>query len=362
MLHELGHGLGLEHNFAGSYDRDHYGDGYFNLVTQTDAAGDHTMALPDVDDYDCGTDGLCPGDAGYTVADEGERDNNITHAEMTRWAEDLRRIRTERANAGIGNTMTSSLMDYNGDYSDMAGLGHYDRAAVYYNYFNLVEAFEGDASYREGVGTSLETLLRSDITNRTLWTWYRGGESCDVNADCPYAAGNQALTGSQGIHQRCIRNPRYANIPVPCNGDRNCICSNFDEDFIDYVGVQRTRGSTRPDGDGDGVADFNAHRLHVLLATRRLGDISWCNTFDAGESFQETIDHFRQLWQEGYPQELLPELPHVASAPAAGRSATSSTRRRCTSTSSSGSSSSRSSAARPARSASTTSTSRRWTR
>src|SRR5690606_11143223 len=31
-------------------------------------------------------------------------------------------------------------------------------------------------------------------------------------------------------------------------------------------------------------------------------DISWCNTFDAGESFRETIDHYRQLWQENYPR------------------------------------------------------------
>ncbi|MBX3272696.1 MAG: hypothetical protein KF729_20715 [Sandaracinaceae bacterium] len=298
MLHEMGHGLGMEHNFAGSYDRNHYADGYFNLVTQTDASGRHTLALPVLDQYDCGTDGLCPGDPGYTGPDTGERDNNITHLEMTRWAADLRRIRTERTRAGIGNTMTSSLMDYNGDFSDMAGLGHYDRAAIYFNYFNLAEAFAGDPRYRAGAGTSLDGLRRSDTTPRTLWTWYRGGEACNATADCPYSAGNQSLTDDQGIHQRCIRNPRYAGIPVPCNGDRNCVCSSFDEDFIDYV--EGAEPTYQWDRDGDGAPDHE--RVNYLFCSNsRLSDISWCNVFDAGESFQETIDHMRQQWQEGYP-------------------------------------------------------------
>ena len=298
MLHELGHGLGLEHNFAGSFDRDHYQDGYFNLVTRTDAAGNFTHALPTIEEFDCGADGLCPGDAGYVAADIGERDSNLTSGEATAWGEAIREIRTRRALDGIGNTMTSSLMDYNGDLSDMGGLGHYDRAAVYFNYFNLVEAFEGDPTFREGVGTSLDGLARSDVTPRRLWTWYRGGETCDADTDCPYAAGSAALTSTQGTFQRCVRNPRYSQIPTPCDGDRNCICSNFDEDLIDlhefaYEGYQSDR-------DGDGVADYDTVD-YMFCSNSRLGDISWCNTFDAGESFQETIDHWRQLWQEGYP-------------------------------------------------------------
>ncbi|MCB9593706.1 MAG: hypothetical protein H6719_13315 [Sandaracinaceae bacterium] len=299
MLHEVGHGVGLEHNFAGSFDRNNYSDGYFNIATQTDAAGDLVNALPVLDNYDCGADGLCPGDAGYTARDAGERDNNITDIEVSRWAADLRRIREARSRAGAGNTMTSSLMDYNGDYSDLSGLGHYDHAAVYYNYFNLVEAFEGDPSFREGVGTSLETLERSDITPRTLWTWYRGGDACNVSDDCPMAAGNQALTGDQGIHQRCIRNPRYTGIPVPCDGDRNCICSNFDEDFIDFV--EGAEPTFNWDADGDGAPDYEPTD-YMFCSNSRLGDISWCNVYDAGESFQETIDHMRQQWTEAYPR------------------------------------------------------------
>ncbi|MCZ7686022.1 MAG: zinc-dependent metalloprotease [Sandaracinaceae bacterium] len=322
MLHEMGHGLGLEHNFAGSYDRDHYQDGYYALVTQEDpATGDFRYALPEIDDFDCGRDGLCPGDPGYPGPDETENDSTLTGAELTAWADTLRRIRTERAERGIGNYMTSSLMDYNGDLSDMAGLGHYDRAAVFFNYYNMVETFDGNPFFHEGRGTSLEGLIRSDITPRRLWTYYRGGESCSLDGDCPFSSGSGALVPGQRIHQRCVRNPRYSEVPEPCDGDRNCICSNFDEDVVDlaeqaYPGFRpdtwgvcasgdRCRvGSTCADGSAcaaDGEPDYE--RVNYMFCSNpRLGDISWCNVFDAGESFQETIDHYRQLWQENYPR------------------------------------------------------------
>lgn len=322
MLHEMGHGLGLEHNFAASYDRDHYHDGYYALVTQEDpATGDFRHALPQIDDFDCGRDGLCPGDPGYSGPDETENDSTLTGVELTAWADALRRVRTERAERGIGNYMTSSLMDYNGDLSDMAGLGHYDRAAVYFNYFNMVETFEGDPFFHDGRGTSLEGLIRSDVTPRRLWTYYRGGETCSLDGDCPFSSGSGALVPGQRIHQRCVRNPRYSEVPEPCDGDRNCICSSFDEDVLDlaeqaYPGFRpdtwglcasgdRCRvGSTCADGSAcaaDGVPDYE--RVDYMFCSNpRLGDISWCNVFDAGESFQETIDHYRQLWQENYPR------------------------------------------------------------
>jgi len=321
MLHEMGHGLGLEHNFAGSLDRDHYGDGYFALVTQEDGRGDFVHALPQLADFDCGRDGLCPGDPGYPGRDETEGDGAYTGPELAAWAAELRRVRTERTRLGIGNYMTSSVMDYSGDFSDTSGLGHYDRAAVYFNYFNMVETFEGDPVFREGRATSLEGILRSDVTPRRLWTYYRGGESCTVDSDCPYSSGSAALAPNQRTYQRCIRNPRYAEVPEPCEGDRNCICSNFDEDIVDlsedaypgfrpdlfgvcFDGSRCTSGSTCSDGStcsADGVPDY-APVNYMFCSNSRLNDISWCNVFDAGESFQEAIDHHRQMWQEGYPR------------------------------------------------------------
>ncbi|MGE0790749.1 MAG: zinc-dependent metalloprotease [Sandaracinaceae bacterium] len=304
MQHEMGHGLGLEHNFAASYDRDQYHDGYFTRVDEVDGMGDHPYALPVLDEFDCGNDGLCPGDAGWVAPDTGEADTELTANEATAWSVALRAARERRLAAGIGNTQASSLMDYDGDNSMLGGLGRYDKAAIYFNYFNMVEAAdvatlpEGERLY-EPAGSSLEGLFRSDLTDRQLWTYYRGGDACQVNTDCPYAAGSGALAPTQGIHQRCVRNPRYSNIPVPCDGDRNCICSNFDEDFIDFV--EFAEPSYVSDANGDGVADYE--RIEYLFCSNsRLNDISWCSVFDAGESFQETIDHFRQLWTENYPR------------------------------------------------------------
>lgn len=321
MQHEMGHGLGFEHNFAASYDRDHYADGYFSLVTAEDAGGDFIHALPDINDFDCGRDGLCMGDPGYPGPDETEGDGTYTGPELTRWADALRRVRTERMHLGLGNYTASSVMDYAGDLSDLAGLGRYDHASVYFNYFNMVETYEGDPTFHDGRGTSLEGLLRSDITPRRLWSYYRGGESCQVDSECPHAQSSSSLVPGQRIFQRCIRNPRYSEIPEACDGDRNCICSSFDEDLLDlsdqaYPGFRPDVWGTCPDGsrcsdgatcgDGstcaaDGVADYSVVN-YMFCSNPRLSDISWCSTFDAGESFQETIDHQRQLWQESYPR------------------------------------------------------------
>ncbi len=293
MLHEMGHGMGLEHNFAGSYDRDNYHDGYFDLVTQQDSGtGRFRYALPRMSEYDCGRDGLCPGATGYPGPDPTEGDGVLTGNETNAWEAGLRAVRTARADLGIGNYMTSSIMDYPGDYSDMSGLGRYDKAAVYFNYFNMVEAYEGNPEFSDGRGSSLEGLLRSDTTPRQLWSYYRGGESCEADTDCPFAAGSSALSSGQPLHQRCVRNPRYSNVPQACGGDRNCICSNFDEDMVDLQENAYPGFGNTPYTQVD----------YLFCSNPRLNDISWCNVFDAGETFRETIDHWRQEWQEGYPR------------------------------------------------------------
>jgi hypothetical protein len=282
MLHEMGHGLGMEHNFAASYDRDHYHDGYFNLVTQQDPDGSFPNALPRIDEFDADGDG------------------SLTDDEAQAWAQGLREVRERRTEAGIGNYMTASLMDYNGDFSDSAGLGHYDRAAILYNYFNQVEAFDAAPSaveFTQGRGTFLDGLLRSDVTPRTTFSWYRGGESCNVDIDCPSSFGSANLLPNQPFGQRCIMNPRDSNVPTACGeGMTNCICSSFDEDFLDYAAQ-----AGPPEWYPEGTPQFEQIQ-YLFCSNSRTNDISWCNTFDAGESFQETIDHFRQMWTEGYPR------------------------------------------------------------
>ncbi len=283
QYHEMGHSVGLRHNFGGTFDRNHYGNGYFNQVADGD------LALPQLEDYDSPTL-------------DGNADGFVGGGEVNRFLADLREVRNERSARGIYNYTSSSTMDYAGDMSDVQGLGRYDKAATVWNYFDRVEAYVGDP--RVSSGDSLDGLTLSHTTDRQWMRIYNGGESCDEDIQCPYADtgsnpslatyGEDGLT--QPVTQRCIRNPRYTRLPEPCGGDRNCVCSNFDEDFRDYVdGV-----AYDSDRDGDRELDFWPTR-YLFCSDSRTADISWCNRFDAGESFQEAIDHFRRSWEESYP-------------------------------------------------------------
>lgn len=298
MQHELGHGLGLEHNFAATLDRDNYLPAYYN-ITMRDANGDGRpdLALPRLQDFDLAANG-------------GNQDNQITGDEQTRWLQAMQDIRHQRNVAGAGNYMTASTMDYPGDLSDIMGIGLYDRAAVYFNYFNRIEAYDNHCMDANGNGTlessecttptqsvpntSVDGILRSDEFGRSLVPWYRGGDHCSTDAECPYSS--TGAGSGQTITQRCVTNPRYSTIPLPCGSGgsdaTHCICSQVDSDFIDYVDGNAYRRSR----DGQEFTPVT----YLFCSNPRLNDISWCNTFDAGESFQEVIANWRAEWQSRY--------------------------------------------------------------
>jgi len=97
MLHEVGHTLGLRHNFAGSFDALNYRPEYWDLRGQ-----DGTVAPRHVD-----------------PESPAEREG------------------------GIRQFQYSSIMDYHGStVTGWAGLGHYDEAAVKFGYAGLVEVFD----------------------------------------------------------------------------------------------------------------------------------------------------------------------------------------------------------------------------
>jgi hypothetical protein len=293
MQHELGHGLGFEHNFAGTLDRDNYLPGYYG-ITMRDGDGDGRpdLALPRLIDFD------------------SNRDGQITGPEQTAWLAEMQRVRHERNVRGAGNFTSSTTMDYPGDLSDIYGIGSYDRAAVYFNYFNSVEAYEnhctdtnGDGSFQAAEcqtpetdlpSSSVDGLLRSDQFSRTLVPWYRGGDHCSTDAECPFS--NVGAGEGESVTQRCVTNPRYSSIPLPCgtadSDATHCICSSFDSDFVDYVDGNAYRDRR----DGQELSPVQ----YLFCSNPRLNDISWCSTFDAGESFQEVIANYRAEWESRY--------------------------------------------------------------
>lgn len=93
MEHEIGHTLGLRHNFEGSTDALNYHDGYWDLR-----------------------------------GENGEPLDEQTDAQVKGRMRELQ---------------YSSIMDYAGRFNmDTAGLGRYDRAAIAFGYGGLVEVFE----------------------------------------------------------------------------------------------------------------------------------------------------------------------------------------------------------------------------
>ena len=104
MTHEVGHTLGLMHNFGGSDDAINYDDEY------------------------------------WKIRDDGEVGPRVVDP-----------ITDDEINAHLYNYAYSSIMDYAGRYTvDAAGVGKYDRAAMLFGYANKVEVF------RDSVGVSTE--------------------------------------------------------------------------------------------------------------------------------------------------------------------------------------------------------------
>src|SRR5262249_47011723 len=114
LAHELGHSMGLRHNFAASFDSLNYRPQYWQLRTKN---GTVTKGC------DAGnTDGAgCIGPRYKDPITQEEIDGNIG-----RWA-------------------MTSVMDYPGDQNhDQQLQGKYDKAAVRFGYGNVVDVWAGD--------------------------------------------------------------------------------------------------------------------------------------------------------------------------------------------------------------------------
>ncbi|MET0385921.1 MAG: hypothetical protein ABW321_08175, partial [Polyangiales bacterium] len=237
-LHELGHCFGLRHDFGGSADSEHYSEEYYKIVQR--------YPLPNESDFDADGDGALSADESLSYQQEFEGK------------------RQQRELAGIDGAMCSSVMDYTANwYERIQPLGKYDHAAIAYGYGELIEAYDGPAE---------------SGAPRTTVRFYQGGETCNVDADCPYAA-DGARVGEllpenmdRGVTQHCVDNPAVSGAKL---------CSSYDQDIATDTGL-------------------SALKYRFCTDERADSTLGWCNRFDEGDNYRDIVRNIQDAYDRMY--------------------------------------------------------------
>jgi hypothetical protein len=254
QLHELGHCLGLRHDFGGSADTGNYDDEYYQI--------DRQFPLPDPATFD---QDAAPG---------------LDAAEQQAFETALNDTRRKRELAGIDTHMDSSVMEYNAQWygRTVSDAGRYDIAAVSFGYGDLVEVYDNEGG-----------LDSADIdptnTARAWAKYYQGGERCELDADCPFSADgarSEELTETNraaGLTQSCVAHP---------NGEstHGRICSGFDADAAALV--QSNSGNRYLPVD------------YRFCSDERVGTLGWCHRFDEGDSYREVVRNLAEQYERQY--------------------------------------------------------------
>jgi hypothetical protein len=116
IAHEMGHSMGLRHNFAGSFDALNYHTEYWQLRTRNGA------------EHYCGSPGALDATTPHT---------NGADCVGPRWVDP---VTDQEINGLIWKWASTSVMDYPGDQTqDMNDIGNYDKAAMRFGYADVVD-------------------------------------------------------------------------------------------------------------------------------------------------------------------------------------------------------------------------------
>jgi hypothetical protein len=242
QLHEMGHCLGMRHDFGGSADSENYRDEYYDIIAR--------YPTPKYEDFD--TDGT-PG---------------LSGSESLAYEEAYSAVRSKRELAGIDGAMNSSTMEYTANwYERLQPLGKYDTAAISFAYGDLVEAYTGQSG-----GKAPREMMR----------YYQGGEECEVDSDCPYARDGErsaellALNMANGITQRCVQNPRTPTAKL---------CSSSDRDMQEHA------------ASGGGLTPV---KYRFCTDDRADSTLAWCSRFDEGDNYRDIVRNVEESYDRMY--------------------------------------------------------------
>jgi hypothetical protein len=133
IAHEMGHSMGLRHNFTGSWDALNYHTEYWQLRTRN--GQEHYCGYPGQ------LDALTPHTDG-------------TNCVGPRWVDP---VTDQETNGLIWKWGSTTVMDYPGDQTqDMNDIGNYDKAAMRFGYADLVDV-ENTRTYQSQGGSAVGT-------------------------------------------------------------------------------------------------------------------------------------------------------------------------------------------------------------
>ncbi|MBK7860467.1 MAG: hypothetical protein IPJ65_18015 [Archangiaceae bacterium] len=276
ITHEMGHSIGLRHNFVGSSDAFNYRPQYWQLRTNN---GTNTTQCTTLDPA-----GSCVGPRYFDPVTDNERNNLLTMF------------------------MQSTTMDYAGEGAqDAIGLGAYDFAAARMFYGDVVSVFR-DEDKKLGSKVALGALNKMDSFGGIL------GFSPSI--------GNDALNGTDDIHYTQLQkayglisgcadvdvtkfkpttwddakdgqwSPLFDGLIVSVNGQASR-CHQLPVDYVAWGSMRTATDSEGANGQSENTVDpQNRVRFPYGFATDRWADLGNLSVYrhDNGADAYEIFD------------------------------------------------------------------------
>ena len=221
IAHEMGHSMGLRHNFAGSYDALNYHTEYWQLRTRN-------------------------GQEHYCGYQNGQLDATTPHTNGAdcvgpRWVDP---VTDQETNDMVWKWGSTTVMDYPGDNTqDMNDIGNYDKAAMRFGYADIVDV-DNNAKFRKDPGGNTLTgnpggdFIQALDGFGGIWGSTIGGNHYSTYAD------NYSVLGT------CSARPNWNGDPddplaMQCSGSSLDYVAERDMRTVDKYSPAVT--ATRPD-------------------------------------------------------------------------------------------------------------------
>jgi hypothetical protein len=297
IAHEMGHSMGLRHNFTGTTDPLNYHTEYWQLRTQN-------------------------GKEKYCKRKDGSFDATTKHANGAdcvgpRWVDP---VTDTEVNGLIWKWGSSTVMDYPGDVTqDMNNIGPYDKAAMRFGYADIVDV---DTDTKFTPGDTAEPALRlGKDPNCTRPTPPGGVDPCaeiqaDVDKSKAYAS---ALDGFGGISGQTLGYQHYStyadlygvlgkcSAPADASKASDPLAWTCTGPSLDYVAVRDMKPIQKYSSDPTRLANFALDPKNRVRHPYMFGSDEYADTgnvpvfrFDSGADPYEQYQFLISTYENRY--------------------------------------------------------------